>query len=212
MSKQLALLPHGGTRVANFIDVGDAGAPIGSPAWCKASHLQLCATKRQTDLDVRHLKFHLVDFKEKERWRQLTDDKDRPFRSWRAYLTYPEPNGLGISEESAEAIMSAVDGVLIGAVLAPHGGDQKSEDAKNRGSNTTSIGRGAQYIAARLERDGHTELAAKVRAHEMPAITAAIEVGYRKPVSLFTQTKKMITKVLPGLTDDQREELRQMLE
>ena len=210
MSKQASLSLHGGARrVTNFIDIGDPGAPIGSPAWCKASHLQLCATKRQTDQDVRHLKFHLVDFKEKERWKQLTNDKDRPFQSWKEYLTYPEPNGLGISEESADAIMAAVDGALIGEVLGKQG-----HPSSSKGSNTTNgtIGRGAAYIAARLERDGHTDLAAKVRAHEVPAQAAAIEVGYRKPVSLFAQTKKMITKVLPGLTDDEREELRRLLE
>jgi hypothetical protein len=202
------LLLHGGTRITNFIDVGDPGAPIGSPAWCRASHLQLCATKRQTDLDVRHLKFHLVDFKEKERWKLLTNDKHKPFRSWEEYLTYPEPNGLGFSDEAVEAIMKAVDGALIGEVLGNQG------HPSSKGSNTTNgtIGRGAKYIIARLERDGHTELAAKVRAHEIPAQTAAIEVGYRKPVTMFDQLKKLIAKVLPGLSDNEREQLRQMLE
>jgi hypothetical protein len=210
VSKQATLRPHGGTRVANFIDVGDPAAPIGSPAWCKASHLQLCATKRQTDLDVRHLKFHLVDFKEKERWKQLTNDKDKPFRSWKEYLTYPEPNGLGISEESADAIMGAVDGALIGEVL----GKQGHPSNGSKGSNTTNgtVGRGAKYIAARLERDGHTELAAKVRSHEIAAIAAAYEVGYRKPPTPFALLKKQIVKLRPKLSDDDREELRRMLE
>jgi hypothetical protein len=54
-------------RIENFIDVGDSSAPIGSPAWCKASHFQLCATKRQSDLEIRHLKYHLLEFRQKER-------------------------------------------------------------------------------------------------------------------------------------------------
>jgi hypothetical protein len=49
--------------------------------------------------------------------------------------------------------------------------------------NTKSISRGgttAAYILARLDRDGFTELAAKVRAGELSANAAAIKAGFRK--------------------------------
>ena len=216
VSKQ-ATLPLGGTRVENFIDVGDPGAPIGSPAWCKASHLQLCATKRQTDLDVRHLKFHLVDFKEKERWKHLTNNEHKPFRSWEDYLTYPEPNGLGISQESAEAIMKAVDGELIGQVLGPHGGDHGNQytGGKRQGGIATlppNEKNTVKHILGRLDRDGHTDMAAKVRAGEMSANAAAIKVKYRTPPTPFQTLKKLVEKLLPALSHDECEALRQMLE
>jgi len=176
----------GSTTIGNFVDVGDPGAPIGSPAWCKASHLQLCATKRKTDQDVRHLKFHLIEFREKERWKQLTNNKHKPFRSWEDYLTYPEPAGLGISKESADAIMKAVEGKLTGEVLGQHGGDRKSEKVKDQVGNARLKGNGSvERILAQLDRDElaglHTgRLADKVRRGEMSANAAAIEAGYRK--------------------------------
>lgn len=194
------------TRITDFIDVGDPAAPIGSPAWCKASHLQLCATKRQTDQDVRHLKFHLVDFKEKERWKNLADDQNRPFRSWKEYLTYPEPNGLGISEESAKAIMAAVDGELIGEVLGKQGHPSEGSIPCNTRYGT------AKHWLLRLERDGHSELAAKVRAGEMSADAAAKKVGYRKQLSPFDALQKLIRKSLPVLSHEECEKLRRMFE
>jgi len=175
--------------IGNFVDVGDPGAPIGSPAWCKASHLQLCATKRKTDQDVRHLKFHLIEFREKERWKQLTNNKHKPFRSWEDYLTYPEPAGLGISKESADAIMKAVEGKLIGEVLVgKHGGDHGNQHTGGkRQPCTTSLPKYGtrEHWLARLDRDElaglHTGvLADKVRRGELSANAAAIKAGYRK--------------------------------
>jgi len=95
--------------------------------------------------------------------------------------------------------------------LAAHGEYGKSRP-KDRGSNTTSIGRGAEYIAARLERDGHTELAAKVRSKEVPALTAAIEVGYRKVVSPRDRIARLIVKHLPKLSTEDRAELHRLLD
>jgi hypothetical protein len=48
--------------------------------------------------------------------------------------------------------------------LGKHGGDRKSEAVKNQGSDRTLIKRGDNraYILARLDRDGHAALAAKV--------------------------------------------------
>jgi len=48
-------------------------------------------------------------------------------------------------------------------LLCNMGGDRRSE----QGSNTTLLGRDSAYIRARLERDGKTELLAKMDAHEM---------------------------------------------
>lgn len=47
-------------------------------------------------------------------------------------------------------------------------------------SNATRLGRGYDYYLARLDRDGKTELAAKVRSGERSANSVAIELGWRK--------------------------------
>jgi hypothetical protein len=44
----------------------------------------------------------------------------------------------------------------------------------------TAIGRGSVYILLRLDRDGHSELAAKVRSGAMSANAAAVAAGFRK--------------------------------
>ncbi len=110
--------------IKNFVDVGDPSAPVGSPSWCRAAHVQLCATKRQTDWEVRHLKYGLLEFKQQERWRQLCDDDGNQFLAWEDYVQYPEPNGLGMPRESAKAVMDALnDQALLGEVMGQHGGD-----------------------------------------------------------------------------------------
>jgi hypothetical protein len=64
-------------------------------------------------------------------------------------------------------------------------------------SNTT-IGRGCAYILARLDRDGHAELAAKVRAGKMSANAAAIEAGFRKQATPVEQVLKLLAKLTPA--------------
>jgi len=89
--------------------------------------------------------------------------------------------------------------------LGKHGGDRKSEKVKDQGVANTLM-RGSTnraYIIARLDRDGHHELAAKVRDKKLSANAAAEEVGYRKKSSAFEQ----ILKLLPKLTAGERREL-----
>lgn len=63
--------------------------------------------------------------------------------------------------------------------LGARGRPKKGEE---KGSNPTISKRGRDYDLARLNRDGHTELAAKVRAGKLSANAAAIEAGFRKKV------------------------------
>jgi hypothetical protein len=68
-------------------------------------------------------------------------------------------------------------------ILGKHGGDRRSGAVKDQVGNTKLISDGGTtraYILARLDRDGHHELAAKVRAGELSANAAAIEAGFRK--------------------------------
>ncbi len=74
---------------------------------------------------------------------------------------------------------------------------------KTAGNTKRFNGMDREYIAARLDRDGHTKLAAEVRAKTISANAAALQVGYRKkPTPL-----EIIRKQLPKLTNAERQEL-----
>lgn len=199
------------TSIKNFIDIGDASAPIGSPSWCRASHVELCAVKRRTDHEVRLLKYGLLEFRQKERWRQLYDNDNKPFRSWEDYVQYPEPNGLGMATENVKAVLEEInDEALLGDVLGKQGRPKKGEEkASNR---RIKYGDNPEYILARLDKERLNELAAKVRSGKISAHAAAIEAKLFTKRSPFDQLKKLITKLLPALSDDECEKLRQMLE
>ncbi|MFL5238667.1 MAG: hypothetical protein ACJ8EL_13885 [Rhizomicrobium sp.] len=83
------------------------------------------------------------------------------------------------------------DSALLGVVLKKRGGQEGNRNAtsdKYEGDNVTFVpgvdkdkssrGNSAEYVASRLDRDGHTDLAADVRAGRMSANAAAKQVGY----------------------------------
>jgi hypothetical protein len=178
--------------IKDFIDVGDLGAPIGSPAWCKAAHVQLCATKHQADLEVKHLKYDLREFRDKERWKQLTDSKGKPFRSWKHYVETPEPDGLGMPQESVEAVLKALDKALIGQVLGKHGRPAKGEE---KGDNVTfKRGNQAAYFLARLKRDRPDLLESFYKGDFKSARAAAIAAGIIKVKTPLEQLRTIWRK------------------
>lgn len=79
--------------------------------------------------------------------------------------------------------------------LRPHGGDRKSEEFRNQGSNTTLKGRGAGYQTRRLERD-RPDLAARVKAGDLSANAAAIEAGFRPKTVTVPLTVDGVTRAL----------------
>jgi len=118
-------------------------------------------------------------------WADRKDRNGQPFRSFEAFTTHILWQGLesSISDlllycrkhpDVAELIRREVGD------LPEHGGDRKSEAAKDQGCNATLIGRGSTYAIARLKRD-HPELAEKVVAGKLSAHAAAIEAGFRRP-------------------------------
>jgi hypothetical protein len=199
-------------RIRKFVDVGDPGAPIGSPSWCRASHVNLQAMKRRTDHEVASLKYSLLEFKKYELFRQILDDSNKPFETWEDYVQYPEPNGLGMPVESARAVMEALDDrELLGRVLGKHGGAREGAGRPKAGEvrepeNQADIirlnkrkrqyGTSRQDTIDRLDRDGHAELAVKVRTGEISAAAAARQLGWRKEATPFER----ILKSLPKLT------------
>ena len=70
------------------------------------------------------------------------------------------------------------------------------------------IGRGREYILARLDRDGHAALAAKVRAGKLSANAAAIKAGFRNPPA--TPFERIIG-LLPKLSAAECAELERLI-
>jgi hypothetical protein len=97
--------------------------------------------------------------------------------------------------------------------LGKHGGDRKSEAVKDQGSNTTLKlpGRGAAYILARLDRDGHAELAAKVRTGKISANAAAIEAGFRQQKTPLERVRAVFRKMTRTELRQARLDIDQML-
>jgi hypothetical protein len=82
--------------------------------------------------------------------------------------------------------------------LGQHGGDRRSQ--KDQGCNATLKRGTAAHWIARLDRDGHAELAAKVRTGMLSANAAAIAAGFRKVRTPLEQ----ISRLLPKLTTEER--------
>jgi hypothetical protein len=92
--------------------------------------------------------------------------------------------------------------------LGKRGGDRRSERArKDQVGNANLIsakGTTRAYILARLDRDGETGLAAKVRAKEISANAAAERMGWRKKMTPFEHALAAVRK----LSDDEWERLQ----
>jgi hypothetical protein len=64
----------------------------------------------------------------------------------------------------------------------------------------TDTGRWRKYWLARLDRGGHAELAAKVRAGEITAYAAAKQVGWRRKPSPPPALERVL-ELVPELSD-----------
>jgi len=102
-------------------------------------------------------------------------------------------SGLGLNPQAAlwaveglklsgEEIPQNYDEMVQKGKLLQHGGDRRSEKARDQGDNITLKDRGTSsaYTIARLDRD-RPDLAMQVRQGSMSANAAAIEAGFRKP-------------------------------
>lgn len=93
--------------------------------------------------------------------------------------------------------------------LAKHGGDRKSEQVKDQVGNTKLIGNTHNYITARLKRDGHEELLAKVERKEISAHAAAIEMNWRKrTIAVIPTVEGFARSIRAHLTPDEQDLLK----
>lgn len=171
-------------------EIGDENAPVDSRPWLKWLYRKAVSLKHDAEFTAVALKDYLSSLRRGERWRRLDDRDGRAFTSWEDFYQYPEPFGLGMSLQQVAAIVEEPDGSArtVAAVLGKHGGDRRSEKAREQDSQTTSIGRGSDYLKARLERD-HPEIAA--RLDQYPSVKAAArEAGIVKPADPYRQLCK----------------------
>jgi len=191
----------------DFARIGDLNAPIGSMPWCRAAHLNLTIHKKRTDQEVSALKYGLREFRQGDRWKQLTDENNNPFRSWKDYVTYREPFGLGMTVEEANAVMDAPDDRQpLQAVLAAHyqALDQRDRlnlrrpgrpSAETVYQNTVvhglrPTGRSTEAALRRLRRD-RPDIHARVLAGEITANAGMVEAGFRKRTRAQSTLKRM---------------------
>jgi hypothetical protein len=115
----------------------------------------------------------------------LVDLDGDPFRSWEDFCQHREPFGLGLSPDQVEAILDQSNaGKRLSAVLGKHGGDRKSEQARDDQGNRITLkhrGTSTGYLEARLRRS-HPEIAAAYDRGEFTSLKAAArEAGIVKP-------------------------------
>jgi hypothetical protein len=99
----------------------------------------------------------------------------------------------------AEARIALEAAIVLGRRGRPKKGEGKGADGTlKRGSNSSA------YLLARLDRDGHAALAAKVRAGQLSANAAAVEAGFRKQATPLER----VLKLLPKLTRSEWQQLK----
>lgn len=151
----------------------------------------------------------LLEFREEaeEVWRELGyDSRDDMIR--RGYELDPEEVETAyqwLKRRKPEVAVKYADAIVLGQ----HGGDRRSEKAKDQGDNITLIQRGTDksYTLARLHRD-HPELAERVEAGELSANAAAIEAGFRKKPTPLDNLKKNWAKA----SDEDKQAFRSFID
>lgn len=79
--------------------------------------------------------------------------------------------------------------------LGKHGGDRRSEKAKDQACNTSLKPGTRDHWLERLRRDGFAELADRVDSRQMSANAAALQAGYRTKLSPLEAALKLIPKL-----------------
>lgn len=112
----------------------------------------------------------------------------RAFTSWEDFYQYPEPFGLGMSLQQVAAIVEEPEGSARTVATVLRAGPGRPKKGEGNSSQATIIGRGSNYLKARLERD-HPEIAA--RLDQYPSVKAAArEAGIVKPADPYRQLCK----------------------
>ena len=191
----------------------------GSPEWCYQTMGLLKSSYRLVHIDEEDFTRHLDQLREHRAWEKVP--VDHPYGTEDKMLIAE----LGKRVEEIEAELSAASQELREQKnkIAKQALDKATPNLKDVGhpssndsdkTNDATIGtnRGSEYAIAKL-RAARPDIHQRVLDGELSPNAGMVEAGFRKkPKSRKMTTLARIKKLLPKLTDDEREELRQMLE
>jgi hypothetical protein len=150
---------------------------------------------------------------ETEAWRERQDGKNvYRHKSFREFIEADPRSGCGWQVDKVRALLRDDQTALTlyeQAIVGKHGGDRKSEKARIKTDNISldpQHGTSRAGTLRRLAKD-YPELHSRVVAGDLSANAAAIEAGFRKPPKPF----ETIRKLLPKLTPEERQKLKEML-
>jgi len=171
-------------------EVGDENAPVGSKLWAKWKLSVTRDVRYRVGEDAKCLRRHLGSLKDNEAHKPLGFES---FGDMCLRL-------LHLSPAQVEAVFNAGPGLSVAMVLANHGGDRKSEKAKAKADQPSErslkkYGETREYLTARLIRDGHHDIAARVDAGEISARAGAIRAGIIRKLSSLEKAQAAFTKL-----------------
>lgn len=189
-------MPTKPSRLSALDDIGDPDAPPGSKAWAKWMIGQAKLRRQDLQRDVTGLQEIIRKLERHAAWKPLG------FMSLGMLCTAE----LDLDDKEVDLIRQAKEGTTLGVVLGKHGGDRKSEGARNQVANSDSFSgcstTNTRYLRARLDRD-HKEIAQALARGEYPSARAAgIAAGIVKVPTAIDLGRRAWFK----MTQDQRSE------
>lgn len=186
-------------------DIGDADAPVGSKPWARYYTLSAHKYLQHMDATVRDVRVCLESLHNGKAWEVLgCDDYDQ----W-CNEHLGKPVALVQAVRLANDKQTVRELVEQQPALAAHGQIGRSRNrVDNINSNKTPGGTDPAYLVSRLKRD-RPDIAQRLADGEFRSVrAAAIEAGIVKVPTVFERVQKL----LPKLTDAERQQLRKMLE
>ena len=185
-------------------DIGNPEAPVGSKPWARYYTLSAHKYLQHMDATVRDVRVCLESLHKGKAWEVLgCDDYDQ----WcNEHLGKPVALVQAVCLANDKQTMREL--VEQQPALGEHGSNQHSGGGYNVTSTPAPRGNGPTYLVSRLKRDA-PEVAERLADGEFRSVrAAAIEAGIVKVPTVFERVQKL----LPKLTDAERQQLRDMLD
>ena len=185
--------------------LGDFTAPVGTRLWCIYVRNRLQQMLNDT-VDYRdRIEGFLQPFIQAEGWKQLTNEHDRPFRTYSEFCQTRYPYGLGMAPEAIDQIIAdakrSAQEIAADPEVKPI--PANGEVGKGRSSNDirpNQHGTSVDYLVRRLKRDA-PEIADALGRGEFPSARAAgIAAGIIKVPTPLERIRKEWAK----LNDEER--------
>jgi hypothetical protein len=173
--------------------------PVGSPAWCWQTLERLVADYKLIDERFDEVGDALDELTKAQAWEVIPSGK--PYGSRNRMLAVE----LGIDtrtiqqeiNQARKRKLMGYGGTRVGAGRPKYGWEKKGTNqvAVSHLKSSNSLSSDSRIrILGRLDRDGHPELATKVRANEMSARAAADEAGFHKKRTTLEQLQYLWKK------------------